>query len=88
MIRIVEKWKESVVALDRMLYDDAKKEFALSARIGFGVDGSEYDRNLDFEQVRGEFEKNAFVQEVLDHIKRKTELGDELIERMKAITVT
>ena len=85
VIRIVEMWKESVVSLDRMLYDDAKKEFALSARIGFGVDGSEYDRNLDFDQVRGEFEKNAFVQEALDHIQRKTELGDELISRMKNV---
>jgi len=85
IIRFVEMWKESVVSLDRMLYDDAKKEFALSSRIGFGVDGSEYDRNLDFEQVRGEFEKNAFAQEALDHIQRKTELGDELIGRMKMI---
>jgi len=82
----VEKWKESVVTLDRMLYEDAKKEFALSSRIGFGVDGSEYDRNLDFEQVRGEFEKNAFAQEALDHIRRKSELGDELIGRMRAIS--
>ena len=85
VIRIVEMWKESVAALDHMLYDDAKKEFALSSRIGFGVDGSEYDRNLDFDQVRGEFEKNAFAQEALDHMRRKTELGDELIARMKAI---
>jgi len=86
VINFVEKWKDSVVALDRILYEDAKKEFALGARIGFGVDGSEYDRNLDFEQVRGEFEKNSFVNETLDHIRRKTELGNELIERMKAIS--
>ena len=85
VIRIVEKWQESVVSLDRMLYDDARKEFALSSKIGFGVDGSECDRNLDFEQVRGVFEKNAFVEEVLNHIQRKTELGNELIERMKSI---
>ena len=85
VIRIVEMWKESVVELDKMLYDDARKEFALSSKIGFGVDGTEYDRNLDFEQVRGEFEKNAFVKEILDHIRRKTELGDEIIGRMKAI---
>ncbi len=25
IIRIVEKWKEAVVGLDRMVYDDAKK---------------------------------------------------------------
>lgn len=84
VIHIVEIWKESVVELDRLLYADAKKEFALSSRIGFGIDGGEYDRNLDFEQVRGEFEKNAFVQEALDHIRKKTELGNELIERMKS----
>jgi len=68
-----------------MLYDDAHKEFTLNSKVGFGVDGSEKDRNFDFEQVRGEFEKNDFVQEVLDHIRRKTELGNELIERMKKI---
>ena len=85
VINIVEMWKESVVALDHILYNDAKKEFALNSRTGFGVDGSEYDRNLDFEKVRGEFEQNTFVQEILDHIKRKTELGNELIERMKAV---
>ncbi len=85
VIRIVELWKESVVSLDWLLYEDAKKEFALSSKIGFGIDGGEYDRNLDFDQVRGEFEKNAFVKEALDHIRRKTELGNELIERMKAI---
>jgi hypothetical protein len=79
-------WKDSVISLDRMLYEDAKKEFALSSRIGFGVDGSDYDRKLDFEQVRGDFEKNTFVREVLNHIQRKTELGDELIGRMKTIT--
>ena len=85
VIRFVEMWKDSVVTLDKMLYDDANKEFTLNSKIGFGVDGNEYDRNLDFDQVRGEFEKNDFVQEVLDHIRRKTELGDELIGRMKKI---
>ena len=85
VVNFVEMWLESVVKLDKVLYDDAKKEFALSSKIGFGVDGSEKDRNLDFEQVRGEFEKNSFVEEVLDHIRQKTELGNELIERMKAI---
>jgi NDP-sugar pyrophosphorylase family protein len=80
---IVEVWLESVTTLDRLLYDDARKEFALNSKIGFGVDGGEYDRNLDFEQVRGEFEENTFVKETLDHIRRKTELGNELLARIK-----
>jgi hypothetical protein len=82
VIRIVKLWKESVVELDQLLYKDAKKEFSLNARIGFGVDGGEDARNLDFDSVRGEFEKNAFVKEILEHIRRKTELGDELIKRI------
>jgi NDP-sugar pyrophosphorylase family protein len=85
VIHIVNVWKESVVKLDRLLYDDAQKEFKLSAKTGFGIDGGEYDRNLDFERVRGEFEQNAFVKEVIDHIRRKSELGDELIERIKSM---
>lgn len=82
VIHIVTVWKESVIALDRLLYEDAKKEFQLGAKTGFGVDGGEYDRNLDFERVRGEFEQNAFVKETVDHIRRKTELGDELVGRL------
>ena len=85
VIKCVELWKKSVVELDEMLYADAKKEFTLSAMTSFGVDGNEQDKQLDFEQVRGQFEKNAFVAEVTDHIARKTALGDSMIEKMKAI---
>ncbi len=86
VIRIVEKWKESVVGLDRMVYEDAKKEFSLASMTGFGADGSRLEKELDFEQVRGDFESNPFVTEVLKHIERKTALGDELIERMKKVS--
>ena len=40
-------------------------------------------KKRDFEQVRGDFEKNGVVLAILDHIKVKTELGDELIGRLK-----
>ena len=43
IIRIVRQWNEAVVSLDRMLYDDAHKEFSMISRIGFGVDGSSID---------------------------------------------
>jgi carbonic anhydrase/acetyltransferase-like protein (isoleucine patch superfamily) len=82
IIAIVEKWKKSVVDLDWMLYEDARKEFTLSAMTGFGIDGDEEVKKRDFEEVRGEFEKNGVVLAILDHIKIKTELGDELISRL------
>ncbi|MEN6589503.1 MAG: DUF4954 family protein [Proteiniphilum sp.] len=83
VIRIVEKWKESVVSLDEMIYSDAKKEFSLSFKTGFGADGNIQDRAMDFEYVRGAFEKNPFVMTTLKHIEEKKALGNELIERIQ-----
>ena len=85
IIDIVEKWKESVIKLDEMIYEDAKKEFSLSFKTGFGADGNIKERMLDFESVRGAFDKNVFVVTVLKHIKDKRALGNELIERMKQV---
>jgi hypothetical protein len=85
IIRIVEEWKEAVVGLDRMLYEDAKQEFSLSSMTGFGADGNMDERRLDFEQVRGIFEKNEFVASILKHIEDKSALGQELIDRLRTI---
>ena len=87
VIRIVEQWKDAVVGLDRMVYEDARKEFSLSSMTSFGADGDADTRSLDFAEVRGgQFESNPFVVETLDHIRRKTELGDELISRLRKIS--
>lgn len=84
VIMLVEKWKESVVQLDRLVYEDARKEFSLSAMTGFGADGDEHDKSQDFAEVRGGmFETNPFVKAVLEHIKVKTALGDNLIARCR-----
>ena len=79
---IVKRWKEAVIGLDRMVYEDARKEFSLSSMTGFGADGSRYEMRQDFEQVRGDFESNTFVTAVLKHIEEKSTLGDELIARI------
>lgn len=85
IVCIVEKWKAAVVGLDRMVYEDAKKEFSLASMTGFGADGSRLEKEQDFEQVRGDFESNPFVMAVLKHIEVKTALGDELIARMQKV---
>jgi len=85
VIKIVKQWKKSVVDLDNMLYKDAQKEFSLSTQVGFGVDGNLEERNLDFASVRGNFENNATVVEILNHIERKTALGNSIIEAMEKI---
>jgi len=85
IISFIEKWKESVVGLDRLLYEDAKKEFRLDSMTGFGMDGNKKTQKLDFEQVRGSFESNDFVMEIVSHIDRKTALGESMIEKLKML---
>ena len=85
VIRIVARWKEAVIGLDRQVYEDAKKEFSLSSKTGFGADGNHEVKMRDFEEVRGDFENNQFVKAVIQHIDVKTKLGDELIARMQRV---
>ena len=81
-VEIVRQWMDAVVGLDRMVYEDARKEFSLAAMTGFGADGEREDKEHDFQHVRGDFDSNPFVQETLAHIERKTRLGEELIGRL------
>ncbi len=85
IIGIVNKWMQSVVDLDKMIYEDARKEFSLSFKTGFGADGNIKDQDMDFEYVRGAFDENPFVLATLKHIEDKTNLGNELIDRLRNI---
>ena len=85
IIYMVEDWKDAVIQLDKILYQDAKKEFSLSSRTGFGADGSDEEQELDFENVRGNFKKNPFVDALLKHMERKTDLGNRVIAKMRTI---
>ena len=84
IVSIVERWKEAVIGLDKELYEDARKEFNLASQTGFGADGSQEIKEKDFSEVRGDFESNSFVTAVLEHIKAKEALGNDLIARLQA----
>jgi hypothetical protein len=85
IISLIQKWQASVTGLDRMLYEDAKKEFRLDSMTGFGMDGNKATQKLDFEKVRGNFESNDFVNEIVSHIDRKTRLGEKMLDRLTQI---
>ena len=80
--KAVSDWQNAVVKLDRMVYDDARKEFDLNSQTGFGVDGDRQQAAADFEEVRGSFESNSFVKAVLEHIDKKTVLGNKILEKL------
>ena len=86
ILDLIARWKEAVVGLDNLLYEDAKKEFSLSFMTSFGEDGDQETRLKDFEQVRGsDFEGNPFVQMVKNHIKEKTALYESTVQRIKKV---
>ena len=86
LVDVIKQWCESVVELDEMLYDDARKEFRIDVMTGFGIDGDKHIKQRDFESVRGKFEENDFVKEILHHIERKTKLGERVINQLQLAT--
>ncbi len=80
--KTIRQWQEAVVKLDHMVYDDARKEFDLNSQTGFGVDGDREQAEADFEEVRGSFESNSFVKAVLEHIEKKTALGNKILDSL------
>ena len=85
-MEIINKWKTSVIGLDDLVYNDARKEFSLSSMTSFGADGDEDERKEDFMQVRGSFfEANPFVSSVREHIRVKSELGDSVLKRLSIL---
>jgi len=43
---------------------DAAKEYDVTSRIGFGLDGDEHAVEADFQAVRGDFESDTFVRQM------------------------
>ena len=85
---LVRRWKNSVVSLDQLIYEDARKEFSLSAMTSFGADGTVSEREQDFMNVRGSFfEADPFVQSVKEHIKDKSALGELTLSRLESLCV-
>jgi hypothetical protein len=85
IIELVTKWKAAVLNMDEQILLDAGKEFSETAQTGYGLDGDQMTREADFAAVRGTFEKDNFVFEIKEHIKRKTELASDVIKQMERL---
>lgn len=83
IITIVEKWKKAVLTFDDLILRDAKKEFNAVSKTGFGMDGDDTDKQLDFDAVRGTFDENAFVKEINAQMNKTTEIAEKQIARLE-----
>ena len=86
VITVIEKWKHAELTFDDLVLRDAKKEFNTISRIGFGLDGDDEQKNLDFDAVRGTFENNPFVREIQQGIKQKSDVAALLTNRLTSIS--
>lgn len=77
---IIERWISSVCSLNGMLLDDARKEYSLKSRTGFGIDAPDSDADDDFTSVRGQYECDPFVKMVEAHNVAKSALAESALE--------
>lgn len=82
-LAFLDEWFAAIKELDECFIEDAKKEYSETMKIGFGIDGNEETANGDFEEVRGEFDKNEFVKKISLHLEKKRALYEKAKEIVK-----
>jgi hypothetical protein len=85
LLRIIHDWRDASLKLNNMIANDAAKEFDTTSRIGFGIDGDESVRDMDFNAVRGTFDKNSFIIQLTHEADTIRRQAGELIQSLEAI---
>lgn len=81
LTNIIEDWKSNRVRLNNMIIRDAEKEFDTSAMIGYGIDGDEETKKVDFTSVRGTPADNSFIKGLIKE-SAEVETTAEIILKM------
>ena len=79
LIDFVSNWKNDSIRLDKMILNDASKEFDNSSKIGFGIDGDQTVMDQDFTAVRGVPEENKFISGIHKEMEEIEEKAEQLI---------
>jgi len=79
LAKAILDWKKAAVKLNNMVLSDAEKEFEGPTKIGFGIDGNEEIRDMDFEAVRGTFDGNKFVVQLRRESEEITTRADKIL---------
>lgn len=80
---IINRWLYSVTSLNEMLLDDARKEYSLKSRTGFGIDDPASSADDDFISVRGSYDADPFVAMVKEHTAKKTALAETALSLLE-----
>ena len=83
LISFITTWKENNAKIKASIISDAKKEFNVKSKIGFGIDGDAVCRESDFLQVRGEVDNNSFITNLNEEHEQNEHIANTLIEGLK-----
>lgn len=73
---------EASEELTAMQIEDANKEFALSSRIGYGIDGDSETQAADFTAVCGSVDTNATIQDLKEGLEQKKTQVEKIIHNL------
>jgi hypothetical protein len=85
LLDLVNRWESETIKLDKMILNDAAKEFDNSSKIGFGLDGDEGIRDMDFEAVRGVLDDNKFIKGIHKEIEQTELKASKLKEIIQSL---
>lgn len=68
LIDLISLWESEILKLDKMILNDATKEFDQSSKLGFGIDGDQEVADKDFEAVRGVLDENKFIMGIREEM--------------------
>ena len=68
LLELLSRWETESIRLNKMILNDAAKEFDDTSKIGFGIDGERAVVDKDFTAVRGLPDDNKFIQGIHQEI--------------------
>jgi len=82
LAKIVADWRDTALRLNKLILLDARKEFAPSSKIGFGIDGDDDVIEADFLAVRGTFDDNSFTKGLRAEAEQIAARAEALLQRL------
>ncbi len=76
---VVSQWIANVTELDRLRIQDAKKEFAPTAKVGYALNGDPAERDAEYRVIHGDPDGNSFIRDLQKRLAVKQETAKGLL---------
>lgn len=80
---IIRRWIVAVERLDMMRCQDAEKEFAQTAKVGYGLNGTDADMDAEYRVIHGSVKTNDFIADLGARLEAKKTTCASLLEQLE-----